>query len=1032
MGLFNHPSAQRAEKPDSTPIRGARRYIYNAGTDILTPIFGDPHLTYSVANPTISDGNGDFAPSYLLAGTYRVVIADRFERILLDEDGVIVDEEIGTTTVTTVEGGGAANFASIPALAADDTLAYAEAEGVTQIAPGDTLWVTTPGCGYEVADDAASDHDIETSGGVKLYALADGAGAVTTAQLGWTSGMDCTDALLWFMANHKPGTRVLKFTDTYRIRGAGYTIPDTLRAFVSDDYETLMHGEQATRGLLLMDASPESATANGLEYETGELFRVPSDFSVGGLFFDHDQDVDPDAIPNGGNKGGIFECADRAAGIKVDKCRFQFSGGKGINVVNSPYWKFTNNFAGKQKYLFQITAACDHGLYEGNRGEMGLGGNFGDYIKTTPVDNVGPRYCTVRRNYFKNSVRDGPDGTGGFHGWTFENNVFDVPIAAIDIKKAFRAPSDFDKEEDLYRGIRIVNNVFIGCGMVYTFTWKAADLGEAHNLDEYGLDSIYCSGNVYLGKIGKNTVGHLLKGATEVISDGEMFLPIKTEYAGDWDASTEAFPSGAVYGTHYVVSVDGNVAGQNFNAGDTVRPLADGAATNDAEAWHRDGAGSEWCGVMPFNGGSYGADDTWDPETNAFPLTGTGIGHRFEVTRDGVVGGVSFVKGDLLVQAAPTDTAGLESTYAGNWLRLDQDMNFSARNMVWDGRGVSAGNWLGHGVEVHFLNATFASMQLGSQARNWRISGRLEDVSFTLADCRDIEFDIRSIKTPGLSGRHFRITGEATDIWFDGEIEGGNEFINVSGAGHANGVHLGKRTGLRLRDVARVFDNNGMASVYVGEMDHGKADLWSDEPDHHNLGRLRDGLGPVTPLGSGTLLATHAITVTDTQNAAASDTLDTIVGGATADRLVLSIASAARTVVVTGTGNILVPEDLTLTDPAEEVTLERRADGTWKRIFDNGYGGACILTGGTIRIRSGHHTVDTEGGAATDDFDTIDGGLTGDVVRLRAADPGRVVTARDGTGNLVLGADRPLDDAGDVLVLEKRGDGMWHEVRFNG
>lgn len=41
MGLFNHPNALRAETPDSTPIEGARRYIFKAGTDNLCPIFRD-------------------------------------------------------------------------------------------------------------------------------------------------------------------------------------------------------------------------------------------------------------------------------------------------------------------------------------------------------------------------------------------------------------------------------------------------------------------------------------------------------------------------------------------------------------------------------------------------------------------------------------------------------------------------------------------------------------------------------------------------------------------------------------------------------------------------------------------------------------------------------------------------------------------------------------------------------------------------------------------------------------------------------
>ncbi len=538
MGLFNHPNAQRAEKPDSTPIKGARRTIYNAGSDTLTPIFRDPHLTYSVANPSISDANGDFQDCYLLAGTYRVQITDRFENVLLDEDGVVVEDEVTTTTVTTVQGGGATSFASVDALVSDETLSYAGGGDAAAVSAGETLWVAAPGYGYEVAPETAADHILETVGGVKLYALPDQTGAVSTAQLGWTPDMDCTDALEWFFDHHRPDTEVLRFTSTYRIRGAGHVIPETLRAFVSDDYHRLSHGEHATRGLLVMDAAPESAAANGISYNVNALFRVPSDFMVGGLFFDHDRAVDADAIPNGGNKDGLFECRDKAVGPNIDKCRFQISGGKGIDLSNAAHWRLTNSFAGKQKYLMYLSGACDFGVFSGNRGRMGHAGNFGDYIKTNAVANRGPRYCTVRDNYFLNDVRDGPDGTGGFHGWTFERNVFDVPIAGIDIKKAFRTPVDLEQEEDLYRGIRVINNTFIGCGIVYTFTWVSDDMGEVPDVDDRGLSDVYCAGNIYRGRVGGTTVGHLLKGVQNVVSDGETFIPVRTASTAEQKPAT--------------------------------------------------------------------------------------------------------------------------------------------------------------------------------------------------------------------------------------------------------------------------------------------------------------------------------------------------------------------------------------------------------------------------------------------------------------------------------------------------------------
>lgn len=44
MGLLNHPDVMRAVKPDQTPVAGACRFVFKAGSDNLCPIF---RLTHS-------------------------------------------------------------------------------------------------------------------------------------------------------------------------------------------------------------------------------------------------------------------------------------------------------------------------------------------------------------------------------------------------------------------------------------------------------------------------------------------------------------------------------------------------------------------------------------------------------------------------------------------------------------------------------------------------------------------------------------------------------------------------------------------------------------------------------------------------------------------------------------------------------------------------------------------------------------------------------------------------------------------------
>lgn len=65
-------------------------------------------------------------------------------------------------------------------------------------------------------------------------------------------------------------------------------------------------------------------------------------------------------------------------------------------------------------------------------------------------------------------------------------------------------------------------------------------------------------------------------------------------------------------------------------------------------------------------------------------------------------------------------------------------------------------------------------------------------------------------------------------------------------------------------------------------------------------------------------------------------------------------------------------------------------------------GTALVISSGAITAVRGHQRVDTEGGAATDDLDTINGLENGDLLFLFAASGARTVRIRDGEGNIFL------------------------------
>ena len=85
------------------------------------------------------------------------------------------------------------------------------------------------------------------------------------------------------------------------------------------------------------------------------------------------------------------------------------------------------------------------------------------------------------------------------------------------------------------------------------------------------------------------------------------------------------------------------------------------------------------------------------------------------------------------------------------------------------------------------------------------------------------------------------------------------------------------------------------------------------------------------------------------------------------------------------------------------------------------------IASGAVTVFSDFHYIDTQGAAATDDLDTINGGYDNQIVRLRAANSSRDVVFKDGTGNLQLAGDFTCDNAADTITLMKQGS-MWFEI----
>lgn len=107
------------------------------------------------------------------------------------------------------------------------------------------------------------------------------------------------------------------------------------------------------------------------------------------------------------------------------------------------------------------------------------------------------------------------------------------------------------------------------------------------------------------------------------------------------------------------------------------------------------------------------------------------------------------------------------------------------------------------------------------------------------------------------------------------------------------------------------------------------------------------------------------------------------------------------------------------------------AESTFIDAADNfvtsGIAPAVTITEGAVTVWNQVHVVATEGGAATDDLDTIKGGYTGRVVTLVAVSNSNDVVLKDGTGNLRLNGNFTLTHSEDTITL-MYVNGTWREL----
>ena len=193
----------------------------------------------------------------------------------------------------------------------------------------------------------------------------------------------------------------------------------------------------------------------------------------------------------------------------------------------------------------------------------------------------------------------------------------------------------------------------------------------------------------------------------------------------------------------------------------------------------------------------------------------------------------------------------------------------------------------------------------------------------------------------------------------------------------------------------------------------------------------------------------YSAVVLSTEAAAAEDFLSTITGSATGQVLMLRPSNSGQEVVVVNSATMqlkgganyrLHNSRTTLTlyciNGATNNWMEiARSDGTQEHKTIGIVSGDADITNQYTDWKDTWLKIDTEGLAATDDLDSITGGVDGAIITLSTTSTARDVVIKHGTGNIRLngGADRTLSSVREkiVLIYETNTVNIWQEISYS-
>lgn len=203
---------------------------------------------------------------------------------------------------------------------------------------------------------------------------------------------------------------------------------------------------------------------------------------------------------------------------------------------------------------------------------------------------------------------------------------------------------------------------------------------------------------------------------------------------------------------------------------------------------------------------------------------------------------------------------------------------------------------------------------------------------------------------------------------------------------------------------------------------------WSDANTLTASTLIKSGAGVLTLSASGAFTFTvpktgTAATGTGTAGRVAewvtdANTLQASTLAKTGAGVLTLAASSAFTLTVPATGTA------SLIDVAQTYTAATTLD---KLIL--GAGAVLTIAAGVVAATHSRHNIDTESAAATDDLDTINGGVANMLLVIGTVSSARDVTIKHGTGNILNGSGADFLIGSNTVRLEYMYDGSnWREI----